>query len=204
MFLFSLLSREALAVLAAAAHVQLVEWWIARLVGNALRVHGSDETLGGDFRKLLVVHMENVGILPVASAAFVKFLRRNAGNLAQPAVQQAGILVATFGLFVKTTQLDIQNGALPFAKPVIRSVNIVAVKPLAGHASGVVYGTGLHFEIVIIGNDHPTFARGDQLAGLKAERARNAECANSLPAPLTGVCVCRVFDQCQSPAVGNF
>ena len=59
---------------------------ITGLVGNALRIHGSDETLSRDFRKLLFVHMEDIGVLPFASAAFVELLRRDAGNLAQQAV----------------------------------------------------------------------------------------------------------------------
>ena|SRR6266567_3280349 len=62
MFLFSLLSNQALAVLAAFKHVEFVEGRMTRLVGNALRVHGSDEPLGGDFRKLLFVHMEDIGV----------------------------------------------------------------------------------------------------------------------------------------------
>ena len=95
--------------------------------------------------------------------------------------------MATFGLFVETAQLDVQNGALPFAKAIIRSVNIVAVKPLARHASAVVYGAGLHFELIIIGNDHTAFAGGDQFAGLKTERARDAECPDTLSPPFTGM-----------------
>ena len=57
-------------------------------------------------------------------------------------------------------------------------------KPLAGHASAVVHRAGLHFELVIVGNDHSTFACSNQLAGLKAEGARDAERSDALPSLL--------------------
>ena len=63
--------------------------------------------------------------------------------------------MAAFGLLVETAQLHVQNGALPFAEPVVRFINIVAIEPLAEHAATVVHGAGLHLEFVIIGNDDP-------------------------------------------------
>src|SRR5437879_12025426 len=78
MFLLGLLSAEALAVLAIAEHVQLVERRITCLVRNALGVHRCDEALSGDFRELLPIHMENVGVLAVTSAARVKYFSRDA------------------------------------------------------------------------------------------------------------------------------
>ena len=50
-------------------------------------------------------------------------------------------------------------------------------------------------ECIIIGDDHAAFARGHQLAGLKAECASRAEGANALTAPLAGMGVRGVLDQ---------
>jgi len=47
-----------------------------------------------------------------------------------------------------------------------------------------VHRAGLHFELVIVGNDHSTFACSNQLAGLKAEGARDAERSDALPSLL--------------------
>src|SRR5258705_9673816 len=55
MLFFSLSSTQALAILPIAEHLQLMQWWIACLVRNSLRVHGFDKALGRDPGKLLSV-----------------------------------------------------------------------------------------------------------------------------------------------------
>jgi len=71
------------------------------------------------------------------------------------------------------------------------------------HAATVMHGAGLHFEFVIIGNDDPAFASGDQLARLKTEGPRHAKGPNPLAAPFTGVRVRRILHQRQSFALGD-
>src|SRR5436309_4569881 len=98
-----------------------------------------------------------------------------------------------FGLLIQTAQLHVQNSSLPLAKPVIRPVNKMAIEPFAGHAAAVVDRARLHFELVVIGDDHAAFAGCDQLAGLETERAGGAERADSLAAPLAGMSMRRIF-----------
>src|SRR5579862_5978361 len=93
----------------------------------------------------------------------------------------------TFGLLIEAAELDVQNRALPFAEPVIGSINEMAVEPLAGHAAAVVHGAGLALKFIVIGNDHSAFAGGHQLACLKAERACDTEGSYTLSPPLGGV-----------------
>src|SRR5882762_2192327 len=71
MTLFRLLSAQPLSILAIAKHVQLVERRIARLIGDAFRVHRCDEAIGGDPGKVLFIHVKDVGILTVTRAAVV-------------------------------------------------------------------------------------------------------------------------------------
>src|ERR1700722_8623757 len=97
--------------------------------------------------------------------------------------------MAPFGLLIQTAQLHVQNGALPFAEPVVGAINEVAIEPLAGHAATVVHRACLHFKFIAVGNNHSAFAGGDQLAGLKTESSRNAKGAHALSTPLRGVCM---------------
>src|SRR5438045_9175383 len=97
-----------------------------------------------------------------------------------------------FGLLIQTAQLHIQNCSLPFAKPVIRSIIKMAIEPFAGHAAAVVHRARLHFELVVVGDDHAAFAGCDQLAGLETEGAGGAERAHSLAAPLAGISMRRI------------
>ena len=62
-----LLAIETVPVLAIPEHVQFVKGRIARLVGNALGVHGFDEALSGDTGELLLVEVEDVGILSTSA-----------------------------------------------------------------------------------------------------------------------------------------
>ena len=71
----------------------------------------------------------------------------------------------------------------------------MTVEPLSGHATAVVNRARVALECIIIGDDHAAFARGHQLAGLKAECASRAEGANALTAPLAGMGVRGVLDQ---------
>src|SRR5215472_18204957 len=142
---------------------------IAGLVWNSLRIHGLDKAFGRNPSKLLLVHVENISILAVAGAARIEFLRRDAGNLAQQAIEQARILMADLGLRVEAHELRIQDRALPFAQPVVRSINEMAVEPFARHAPAIVHGAGQPFKLVVIRNDDAALAGGYQFAGLKAE-----------------------------------
>src|SRR5882724_6838369 len=65
----SLCSTQTLAILAIAEHVQLVQWWIACLVRNSLRVHGLDKALGRDAGKLLLVYVEDICVLAISCTA---------------------------------------------------------------------------------------------------------------------------------------
>src|SRR4051794_4964879 len=100
-----------------------------------------------------------------------------------------------FRLLIQAAQLHIQNCSLPFAKPVIRSINKMAIEPFARHSAAVVDRARLHFELVIVGDDHAAFAGCDQLAGLETERAGGAERADSLAAPLAGMSMRRIFNE---------
>src|SRR5580698_3585080 len=111
--------------------------------------------------------------------------------------------MAPLGLFVEPAQLHVQYGALPFAQPVVRSVNVVAIEPFAGHTPTVMHGAGLHLELVVVRDDDPAFARGDQLARLKTESAGDPKSPDALPAPFAGVRVRRVFDQQQLLVAGD-
>src|SRR5271167_2199140 len=111
--------------------------------------------------------------------------------------------MASLGLLVESAQLHVQNGALPFAEPVVRSIDEMTVEPFPGHPATVVHGSRLNLEFIVIRNDDSTFPGGHQLARLKTERARDAERTDALPAPLAGVRMRRVFNQCQSFAGGD-
>src|SRR4051812_28765466 len=100
-----------------------------------------------------------------------------------------------FGLLIQAAQLHIQNRSLPLAKPVVRSINKMTVEPFAGHAAAVVHRARLHFELVVVGDNHAAFAGCDQLAGLETEGTRSAKGADSLAAPLAGMSVRRIFNQ---------
>jgi hypothetical protein len=89
MLFVSLSSTQALAILRIAEHVQLVQWWIACLVRNPLRVHGLGKALGRDTGELLAVHVENVGVLSISCAALVELLRREPWDFAEFAVAKA-------------------------------------------------------------------------------------------------------------------
>src|SRR5947199_10719572 len=102
---------------------------IARLVGNAFRIHGGDELFSRDSGQLFTVHMKDVGILPVTSAPRVNLLGRNSWNLAQQLIQYARVLMSALLLFFQTRQLQVQPGALPFTQSIVRSVDEVAIKP---------------------------------------------------------------------------
>ena len=92
-FFLCLRSAQALAIFTIAEHVQFVQWRIAGLVGNTLRIDRLDKLFRRDAGKLLIIKVENVSVLTVTRAALVKLLRLDAGYLAQLAIQDAGVLV---------------------------------------------------------------------------------------------------------------
>src|SRR5579864_4774490 len=95
--------------------------------------------------------------------------------------------MAAARLLVETPELRAKHCPLPFAQAIVRSINKVAIKPLAGHAAAVVHGTGSPLKGVVVRDNDATFAGGHQLAGLKAECAGNAESPDSATTPLAGV-----------------
>src|SRR3954469_15849724 len=99
------------------------------------------------------------------------------------------------GLLIQAAQLHIQNSSLPFAEPVIRSINKMTIEPFARHAAAVVDRARLYFELIVVGYDHAAFAGCDQLAGLETERTRDSKRADALSAPLAGMSVRRIFNQ---------
>src|SRR5579871_5883901 len=98
-------------------------------------------------------------------------------------------------LRLKARQLHIQHSSLPLAQPVIRSVNIVTVKPLSRHASAVVHRARELLELVVIRDDHSAFACSHELAGLKAEGCGSAECTDLFPSPFAAMRMRRVLHQ---------
>src|SRR5947209_10799308 len=100
-----------------------------------------------------------------------------------------------FGLLIQTAQLHVQNSSLPLAKPVIRPVNEMAIEPFARHAAAVMHRARLHFEVVVVGDDHAAFAGCDQLAGLETEGTGGAKRADSLAAPLACMSMRRIFNE---------
>src|SRR6476646_3898619 len=100
-----------------------------------------------------------------------------------------------FRLLIQAAQLHIQYCSLPFAKPVIRSINNMAIEPFARHAAAIMDRARLHFELVVVGDDHAAFAGCDQLAGLETEGTGGAKRADSLSAPLAGMSMRRIFNE---------
>src|SRR5215471_3853530 len=101
---------------------------IAGLVWNAFLIHRFDETAGGYASELVPIDVEDVGILPVPSAAFIELLRYDSGNFAQFTIEHTCILVPQAGLLVESSELRHEHGTLPFAEPVVGSINEVAVE----------------------------------------------------------------------------
>src|SRR5437588_13086889 len=97
-------------------------------------------------------------------------------------------------LLIQAPKLRAEHGSLPFTQAVVRSINIMAIEPLARHAPAVVHGAGEVLDFIIIGDDCPAFARSHQLAGLKTESAPNAERAHPTSAPSSAVRVRTLVD----------
>src|SRR5690349_22190850 len=123
--------------------------------------------------------MKDVGVMSVARAAWIKLLRRDALDFSKQLIQQAGIAMPPRRLLIQTFKLGVEHDSLPFTQAVVRSINVMAVEPLAGHTSAVVHGAGEALDFIIVGDDCSAFARRHQLAGLEAERSGNAECAHA-------------------------
>src|SRR5215510_14724878 len=153
---------------------------VACLIGNALSIHGSNELFSADAPESVAINMKNVSVLSVARALRRQFLRHDAFDIWKQTVQQTCVFVAVLSVLIEARELRAKDGALPFAEPVIGPLNEVAVEPLARHSATIVDGAGQALDFVIVGDDDPTFACGHQLAGLKGERCRRAECPDSL------------------------
>src|SRR5438128_4281131 len=119
--------------------------------------------------------MKDVGVMPVACAARIELLRRDAFDFAKQLIQQTRIAMPPRRLLIQTPKLRVEHGSLPFTQAVVRSINVMAIEPLARHAPAVVHGAGEVLDFIIIGDDCPAFARSHQLAGLKTKCACNAE-----------------------------
>src|SRR6266550_4175445 len=138
--------------------------------------------------------MKDVGVMSVARAARIEPLRRDALDFAKQLIQQTRIAMPPRRLLIQTPKLRVEHGSLPFTQAVVRSINVMAIEPLARHAPAVVHGAGEVLDFIIIGDDCPAFARSHQLAGLKTKCACNAERAHATSAPLAAVRVRTVFD----------
>src|SRR3954468_922166 len=155
-----------------------MQWRIACLRRNPLRIQRSDEVLGRNPGELFRIHMEDVGVLSVARASRIALLRRDARDFRKQLIKESAVAVAMKSLLFQPPQLYVQNCPLPLAEPVIRPVDEMAVEPLAGHAPAVVNRARLALEMLVIGDDDSALARCHQLACLKAEGSRRAECPN--------------------------
>ena len=100
---------------------------IARLVGDALGIHGGNESLRANASKSVTIDVEDISVLSVASAAGVQFLRRHAFNLSQQSIEQACVLVPVLSLLIQARELHVEHSALPLAEPVIGTIDKVAV-----------------------------------------------------------------------------
>ena len=101
-------------------------------------------------------------------------------------------------LCIEARQLSAQNRALPFAKAIIRAIDVMAIEPFARHTATVMDAASLFLKRVVVGDDHAAFTRSHELARLKTERSRYAVRAYAFASPLGGVGVGAVFDQCNS------
>src|ERR1051326_3109332 len=90
-------------------------------------------------------------------------------------------------LLIQSRQLYPKNGALPFPQPVIGSINVMAVEPLAGHAAAIVDRPRQPFDGIVVCEDHSSFTRGHQLAGLEAESCCIAKCTDSPSSPFAAM-----------------
>src|SRR5437870_2862989 len=138
--------------------------------------------------------MKDVGVMPVARAARIELLRRDALDFAKQLIQQTRIAMAMRRLLIQTPKLHVEHGSLPFTQAVVRSINVMAIEPLARHASAVMHGAGEALDFIIIGDDCPAFAGRHQLAGLKTKCAGNAKCSHATSAPFAAMSMRTVFD----------
>src|SRR5215470_7985358 len=90
-------------------------------------------------------------------------------------------------LFIQTRELRAEHRALPLTQTIVRTVNVVAVKPLTGHTSAIVDGARQALDFIVIRNNHAAFAGGHQLAGLETERPCGPERSYAPSAPFAAV-----------------
>ena len=145
-WLFGLPAGQLPAVLAALEHVQGVQRRIACLIGDSLSIHGGDELFGADAPESAAIHVKDVGVLSIARALRSQFLRCNACDCSQKTVQQLCVLVAMRSLLIQARELRAKDGTLPFAEPVIGTIDEMAIEPLAGHSAAIVDRAGEPFD----------------------------------------------------------
>ena len=112
-------SAQSVAILAILENIQGMDGRIAGLIGNTLGVDGLNQSFGAGSSELLGVHMENVGIVPVARATRIELLRGDAGNLGEQFVEETRVLVAVQRLRVETCELDAKHRTLPLTQAVV-------------------------------------------------------------------------------------
>jgi hypothetical protein len=120
---------------------------IAGLIRNPFRVHGLDQLFAAGAGKLHRVDVENVRVVAVASTSRVEFLRRDSRYLRKQLVEQTRVLMTPLRLAVEARELRAQDRALPLAETTVRAVDVVAVKPLTGHAAAVMHAARLALEL---------------------------------------------------------
>src|SRR5215469_3265697 len=202
--LFGLPAGQLPSIFAAFEHVQLMQRRVACLIGNALGIHGSNELFKADAPESVAINMKNVSVLSIARTLRGQFLWGDAFDIRKQTVEQTCVLVAVRSLLIEACELGAKDGALPFTEPVIGPINEVAVEPLARHSATIVDGAGQALDFVIVGDDDATFACGHQLAGLKTERCRPAECSDSLSPPFAAVSMGTVLHQGNTAVASNF
>src|ERR1700751_5046025 len=106
--------------------------------------------------------------------------------------------MAVHSLLFEASELHCQNGSLPFAQTVVRSIDKMTIEPLFRHASAVVNRAGLAFEVIIVRDDDAAFSGRHQFAGLKTEGSTHTEGANLFATPFAAMRVRRIFDQCEA------
>ena len=148
--------------------------WVAGLIGNALSIHGLDQFFGTCAGKLFRVDVKDVGVVAIARTTRIELLGRDARYLGQEFVQQMGVSMPLSRLRIEARQLNSQKRALLLAQAVVRTVDEVAVEPLAGHTAAVVNAARLFFKRIVVRQDHAAFASGHELARLEAERPRSS------------------------------
>src|SRR5882762_8382545 len=112
--------------------------------------------------------------------------------------------MAMLCLLIEPAELSMENCALPLAQSVVRPVDIVTVKPLAGHAAAVVHGARYALDLIVVSDDDSTLSGGHELARLKTERPCTSNSPDRAVAPLGAMSVRAVLDERELVCGRNF